>query len=244
MDLTASVHKMFRVATVTGALLVLACLQAGPANSASSQLFTEKWQQKLQCTGGGSSKTCKTVGGGNFTIEHTFPGTCLVPSDLDMGSGDFVDISLGDGTLGLGSDSTEGLEFDESVDNFKLQVLKDRTIATFRASVKVCKPSSTNCKDFNFEKVKVTINSDGDLTVSVSATTGFDFNGDFFEVSLDAMNFVGMPSGDITDTMNFAVDMGCFDSGDLPVDVTGRVKTVTKSGTNHGLSTVKIKGIL
>ena len=93
MDLSGSIDKMFRVAAATGGLLVLACLQAGPANSASSQLFTEKWQGQFVCKNVGSVKTCKTVSGGNFSLKTTFSGTALVPSDIQPGRGKSVEIT-------------------------------------------------------------------------------------------------------------------------------------------------------
>jgi len=249
MDLSGSVHKMFRVAAATGVLLVFACLQAGPADCANAQ-FTETWKQQNQCKDI-PTKTCRTFGGGSFNFSATFPATSCTPSDLDTGSGEFIEFGLTDGTTGSGSDSTGGFEsIDNSVDDFALKVFKDHSVATLVNSVRICNPPNSNCKFVNFEKVKVTIDSKGNITISGSATTGFNFNGDMFENSIDALNFVGKPTGDITDTviLSFSIStsgsVNCFESGDIPVAVTGTVKTSKETSTKPALSTIKLKGKL
>ena len=257
MDLRGSVQKIIRVAAATGGLLVLACLQAGPANSASSQLFTEKWQQKFQCKNPGGGQECKVVAGGNFSLKTTIPGTCLVPSDLERAAASSIDIFIGGGTTGANStDSTGGVEFFEGDigSDFAIKVFSNKTVATGKFSVQVCNPPNTNCKFVNFEKVQLTVNSSGDLTISFNANTGSNFNGDFFENSIDAENFVGQPSGAVSDMVTFDVDVdasggsGCeFDldsGGPVPVSVTGKVKTTNGSNSKPPLSTVNIKGTL
>jgi len=257
MDLTGSVQKFFRVAGVTGGLLVLACLQAGPANCGSNQLFTEKWQQKQQCKNPGGGQECRDFASGNFTIKTTFPGTCLVPSDLQPGSGNEIFIGLGeaDGSgSGSGSGSgtfTGGFFFDDPDvgDDFAIKVFSNKTVATGNLTRRVCNPPNTNCKFVNFGKVKLTVNSSGDFTVQVNANTGFNFNGDHFADSIDAANFVGQ-NGPVssTDEVFFDVEMEpCFDldaGGSIPVAVSGKAKTSKSTSTKPALSTVNIKGTL
>lgn len=250
MDLTGSIQKLFRVAAATSGLLVLACLQAGPANCGNNQLFTEKWQQQFQCKNPGGGQECRVVAGGNFNLKMTFPGTCLVPSDLERGAGNGIDIFIGDGTTGASSfDSTSGVEFfdDDIGDDFGIKVFSNKTVATQKRTVQVCNPPNSNCKFVNFEKVQLTVNSSGDLTVVFNATTGSNYNGDFFENSIDAQNFVGRPSGNVSDTVDFDVDLGCFDldaGGTIPVAVNGKVKTTNGTNNKPPLSTVNIKGTL
>jgi hypothetical protein len=248
MDLTVSVHKILRVAAATGGLLVLACLQAGPANSGSNQLFTEKWQQQFQCKNPGGGQECRVVAGGNFNVKTTFLGTSCVPSDLERGAGSTIDIFVGNGTTGASSfDSTSGVEyFDDDVgDDFGIKVFSNKTVATQKRTVQVCNPPNSNCKFVNFEKVQLTVNSSGDLTIAFNATTGENFNGDFFENSIDAENFVGQPSGPVSDMVTLDVSLNeCFDSGDLPVAVNGKVKTTKPSNSKPALSSVNIKGTL
>jgi len=247
MDLSGSIDKMLRVAAVTSGLLVLACLQAGPANSAGNQLFSEKWQDQFVCKNTGT-KTCKTVSGGSFSLKTTFSGTCLVPSDIEPGKSNSVEIQTS-GAFKGDTSTASGIDFTDSDvgDDFGIQVFSNKTVATLstgpQLTVRVCNPPNTNCKIVSFEKVKLTVNSTGDLTVSVSGTTGKNFNGDMFSESLDAASFVGEPSGDVTDAITFDVTLGCFDSGSVNVAVTGSVKTTAKTSSKPQLSRVNVKGV-
>ena len=66
-----------------------------------------------------------------------------------------------------------------------------------------------------------------------------------FSESLDAASFVGEPSGDVTDTIDFDVILGSFDSGPLNVAVTGKRKNYgRKTNSKPQLSRVNIKGTL
>lgn len=217
-----SVGRIFKVATVTGGLLMLACPQARAASA--DNLFTESWKQTEKCEKprGSSSFTCDYIPSGKFTIKTTISETTsgasgtLSPTLLTSGSTVF-DISLappggagsGSGPSGSGSggghsgtsSSETGFYYHGTIDSaggWTVKATKTKgTVTKATATLPFIEPKCNNAK-FKYQQIELTITNNGVLTVSISATTGGDNCGDWFADSLDAENFDGEPTGPVT----------------------------------------------
>jgi hypothetical protein len=262
-----SVGRIFKVAAVTGGLLMLACPQARAASANNS--FTESWQQTEKCEKpkGSSSFSCDEFTSGKFsgkvTILETTSGASgtLSPSLLTSGTAAF-DISLappggagsgsGPSGSGSGSSSETGAYYHgtiNSADGWTIKGNSKKATATRSLYGPKCKNSK-----FKYETIELTITDKPELTISVTGTTGFNSCGDQFADSLDAENFDGEPTGPVTGDwiqMFLQIDFpGSFnfnDADNLNVSVTGTVKTKPfkfKGSSINNLSNVNIKGTL
>lgn len=214
---TGSVGRIFRIIALMGGLLALAWSQAW---SASKKVFTETWQQKFVCAKipGSSFKTCDEVSGGKFSIKTTFSAG-IDPSVLSPSSSEQFDIFLGGYSFGPVEISTAN-HFTSG---------KKSSSATFQLTTQKCNNAGGNCNpNFQFEKIVLTVTKKkGDLTVAITAVTGSDFNGDSFESSIEAADFVG-GNHKVQDFISLQVDLGSFTFNDVDnanVMVKGSVKT-------------------
>ncbi len=263
-----SVGKIFKVAAVTGGLLMLACSQAWSASA--DNLFTESWKQTEKCEKpkGSSFFTCDYVPGGKFSVKTTISETTsgasgtLSPTLLTSGSTVF-DISLappggaGSGSGGIPSGSVTstsetGLYYNGTIsaaDGWTVKGNSKKATATLSFIGPKCKDAK-----FKYQQMELTITNRGVLTVSISATTGGDDCGDWFADPLDAENFDGEPTGPVTGDdiqMFLQIDfVGIFhfnDADNNNVSVTGTVKTKPfkfKGSSINNLSDVSITGTL
>jgi hypothetical protein len=214
---SGSVSRIFRIIALMGGLLALAWSQAWSANK---KVFTETWQQKFVCAKipGSSFKTCDEVSSGKFSIKTTFSAG-LDPSVLSPSSSEQFDIFLGGYSFGPVEISTAN-SFTSG---------KKGSSATFQLTTQKCSSSGGGCDpNFQFEKIVLTVTKKkGDLTVAITAVTGSDFNGDSFESSIEAADFVG-GNHKIQDSISLQVDLGSFtfnDADNANVIVKGSVKT-------------------
>jgi len=246
------VCKILSVAAIAGGVLALACPQVQSATN--KKLFSEHWQQKNQCSnlGGSSGRVCTVVSAGKFTITAKFTGTGLSPSLLSTPGTQF-DISLGGSSFGSGSGSSiTGFSFQDAnvSSDFQVGSSNSKTTATRFLVTQKCNAKGNICNaNFPYEKIVLTISSNGDLGVSISAKTGSDLHGDIFENSIDAENFDGDATGPVSDSLFVRVDLGSFNFNDAQsenVAVTGHVNTKSGhskgSSSSPGLSNVKIGG--
>ncbi len=262
-----SVGGIFKVAAVTGGLIMLACPQARSASA--DNLFTESWNQTEKCERpkGSSPITCDYVPSGKFTIKTTISGTTsgasgtLSPSLLTSGTTAF-DISLappggaGSGSSpsggGHGSSSETGFYYHGTINSAGGWTVK-ATGTQATATLPLIGPKCKNAK-FKYEQIELTITDKGELTLSVSATTGGDSCGDWFADSLDAENFDGEQTGPVTGDdiqMFLQIDfVGSFhfndaDNNNVSVNGTVRTKPFKFTGsTINNLSDVNIVGTL
>jgi hypothetical protein len=127
--------------------------------------------------------------------------------------------------------------------DFKIKGKKGQVTATHSIKTQKCNAQGKNCKNFTYEDIVLTFTKEGDLEISIKATTGSDANGDTFANSIDAENFDGDGSGTYPDTLFLQVDLGGFnfnnaDSG----NVTATVEVATSS-KNAGSSAVNLSDI-
>ncbi|MGD1020659.1 MAG: hypothetical protein ABSA12_15195 [Verrucomicrobiia bacterium] len=184
----------------------------------------------MACTGDSSDGyDCNQYSLGKFTIKAVITtndfGAAIDPSQF-TGDTDF-DISLGDYSY---SDTLS----DASVDTNK----KIEFLVPFQA----CDINGNNCKTIN-ETITLSWTTK-ELTISISAPTGSDANGDTFENAIDADNFDGNDTGSYPDTISFEMDLGSLSvySDVVPVLAEVATKDVTdKSGDDDTLSNVSIK---
>jgi len=244
-------------------LLMLACLQARSASA--ENLFTESWNQTEKCESFFS--TCDYVPSGKFTIKTTISATTsgasgtLSPSLLTSGTTAF-DISLappggagfGSGPSGgdAGSSSETGFYYHGTIDSAGGWTVKGNSNKA-TATLPFIEPKCKDAKS-KYAQMELTITDKGELTVSISATTGGDTCGNWFADSLDAENFDGEQTGPVTGDdiqMFLQVDfVGIFhfnDADNNNVSVTGTVKTKPfkfKGTSEYNLSDVNIVGTL
>ncbi len=230
--------------------------------------------------GSGGSTFCVETSGGKFSINVKLP-TSLSLSELTestpffiylgdsptslsstVGSGSTIACPSGTSVSGSGSGgggngsgsggigTTAGFCYSSTLKAFKLS----KAGATRTLTVKEC-PNKGKCKKFAFEKIKLKLNRNGVLDISVSATTGTNvFFNDHFADSIDAENFVGH-NEPVTDSIALQVELGTFvlnvTKAADNVSVAGKAtsKEVLKGrGTSKSTvgqdSTVKITGTL
>ena len=203
--------------------------------------FSETWADKVACTGSNSrgDLDCEPYSGGKFTVKAVITpndfGAAIDPSQFN---GDTTfDITVGD------------YSFSDTLSDAPGYVA-GATKAKFLLSGDLCSAKdntdSLPCPTKVYETITLTMSTKG-VTVSISAKTGSDANGNTFESAIDADSFDGNATGPVTDTLSFEMDLGSLSvsSSILPVVGTVATKTVTdKSGGSDTLSNVKIKGTL
>jgi len=243
MASVASVGRIFKLAVLTAAMLALACPQAWSAGS--GMLFNETWKDKDKCARlrGTSGTICDEVSGGKFTIQTTisdsssFASGTLTPALLTTGSNTF--------SLTLG-----GYSFSDLMSDFTIKSGANEASATQPNFAESCNLQG-KCKQIKVQDVTLKINNKGELEITITAVTGYDAQGDFFENSIDAENFDGDNSGPLVDNLFLQVDLGSFSFNDGQTDnvaVTGTVQT--KPGKHAGsssfgtVSNIKTKGTL
>ena len=263
-----SVPRLLRLVALVASLLVVVCPRAWSGNNGN--LFTETWKDHEDCervkASGTVFRTCDEVSGGNFDIAATLSesttgatGT-LSPSLLTTPSTPF-EITLvsttGGGssaarpklksksssTSGSGGSVTSGFSFNGTMADFKIKEKKGKVTATHSISTQKCNAQGRNCKNFTYEDIVLTLTKEGDLEISIKATTGSDANGDTFANSIDAENFDGDGSGTYPDTLFLQVDLGGFNFNDADNgNVTATVEVATSS-KNAGSSAVNLSDI-
>ena len=232
----------FHLLLLLAALLALSCPTASAAPKPRSVLtFSETWTDKVACTGSNSQGdlACDTVSVGKLTLKAAFSTNDLAaavdPTQFDQNT--TFDISLGNysfsDTLGDAPGYVAGA-----------------SKATFLLTNDLCTAADNNnglpCPSKVYETIALTITPKG-LTVSITAKTGTDANGNTFETAIDADTFDGDATGPVTDTLSFQMDLGDLTVFSDVVPVTGTIatKTVTDKAANQDtLSNVKIKGTL
>jgi len=261
-----SVARFLRLVALATAVLVVVCPRASSAKT--DKLFTETWRDHEDCekvkASGSVFHTCDEVSGGKFDISVTLSestagatGT-LSPALLTTPSTPF-DITLAStssggstaarakskgSTSGSGGSVTSGFSFSGTLADFTIKEKKSKVTATHSMTAQKCNAQGKDCKNFTFEDITLTITKEGDLEVSVKATTGTDANGDTFANSIDAENFDGDGSGTYADTLFLQVDLGGFnfndsDNGNVVASV--NVKTSTKNQGSSAINLSKIK---
>ena len=112
--------------------------------------------------------------------------------------------------------------------DFKVKEKKGKVTATHSIKTQKCNAQGKNCKNFTYEDIVLTLTKEGDLEISIKATTGSDANGDTFANSIDAENFDGDGSGTYPDTLFLQVDLGGFNFNDADSgNVTATVEVAT-----------------
>ena len=247
MHLIGSFGRSFKVAAVTVGLLTLSCPQAWSA-AKPTKLFTETWVDTNQCvkkkTSGTVFNVCNEVSGGKFTLKTTISSSSSEASGTISQS---LINSINTFSIFLGN-----YTFSDTLADAKVVTGKSQSTATFKLVTQKCNNLGAACNPkFQYEEIVLTITKKGLFTISITATTGADFNGDTFENSIDAASFDGDPTGPVTDDLFLEIDLGSFsfnsaDSNNVPV--TGKVKTknLTVRGTSTGvnLSNISITGTL
>jgi hypothetical protein len=213
----------------------------GGGKAPTALTFSETWADKVACTGSNSQGDldCEPYSGGKFTVKAV-----ITPNDF----GAAIDPSQFNG------DTT----FDITVGNYSFSdTLSDApgyvagaSKAKFLLSGDLCSAKdntdSLPCPTKVYETITLTMSTKG-VTVSISAKTGSDANGNTFESAIDADSFDGNATGPVTDTLSFEMDLGSLSVSSDILPVTGAVvtKSVTdKSGNQDTLSNVNIKGTL
>jgi hypothetical protein len=127
--------------------------------------------------------------------------------------------------------------------DFKIKEKKGKVTASHSIKTQKCNAQGKDCKNFAYEDIVLTITKQGDLEISIKATTGSDANGDTFANSIDAENFDGDGSGTYSDTLFLQVDLGGFNFNDADNgNVTATVEVATTSN-NKGSSSVNLSDI-
>ncbi len=232
----------FKLLLILPALLALSSPNASAAAKPLPVLtFSETWNDKVACTGSNSQGDldCETYSLGKFTVK-------AVLSTNDLGAA--VDPNQFDGTTTF--DITLGDYFFSDTLGDAPGYVAGASKATFLLTNTLCTASDNNnslpCPSKVYETIALTITSNG-ITVSISAKTGTDANGNTFETPIDADSFDGDATGPVTDTLSFELDLGDLTvfSDILPVTGTVATKSVTdKTDDQDTLSTIKIKGTL
>ncbi len=263
-----SVPRFLTLVALVGAVFVVVCPRARSANAGS--LFTETWKDHEDCekvkASGTVFHTCDEVSGGSFDISATLsestPGATgtLSPSLLTTPSTPFAITlestsngsssaarpklkSKSSSTSGSGGSVTAGFSFIGSMADFKIKEKNGKVTATHSIKTQKCNAQGKSCKNFTYEDIVLTLTKEGDLEISIKATTGSDANGDTFANSIDAENFDGDGSGTYPDTLFLQVDLGGFNFNDADNgNVTATVEVATTS-KNAGSSAVNLSDI-
>jgi len=230
-----SISKTFRATVMVGGLLALACPTGWAAKVPTVLTFTETWVDKVACTGNSSDGfNCNEYTAGKLTIKATITsndfGSAIDPSQFDQNT--TVDITLGDysfsGTLGEDPSYVAGGKK-----------------AKFLVPFQTCDINGNKCKTIN-ETIQLTITTKS-VTISISAPTGSDANGDTFENSVDASNFDGDDSAIYSDQIDFEADLDTLSVSSSITPVVAKVTTkdfTDKSGGDDTLSNVKDAGVV
>jgi hypothetical protein len=220
---------------IVAGLLVLSCPQGWTAGKASTTLtFSENWADKVVCLGS-NHLFCGTYSGGKFTVKAVISsndfGAVIDPSQF-TGNTTF-DITLGD------------YSFSDSLGDAPGYVAGVSTKAKFLVAGDLCNEHNNNCPTKVYETIMLTMTA-REITVSISAKTGTDANGNTFESAIDADNFDGNDTGPVTDALSFEMDLGSLSvfSNILPVAGAVATKTIDQGEDQLVLSNVKIKGTL
>jgi hypothetical protein len=240
-----TVNRTFKVMIMVGGLVALACPRGWAAKAPTVLTFSETYADKVACTGSNSQGDldCEPYSEGKFTIKATITsndfGVAIDPSQFN---GDTtVDISLGEYSLSgtLGEDPT---------------YVAGSTKAKFELAGEVCSANDNNnglpCPSKVYETITLSMTTK-EVTISISAETGADANGNQFESFIDADTFDGEFDGDgpmsVTDAISFEMDLDVLSVSSSITPVTGTVTTkdvTAKDGSVNTLSNVKIGGAL
>jgi hypothetical protein len=203
--------------------------------------FTESWNDKRACMGSNiqGNLSCTPYSGGKFKVKAAIPVAdstgAFDPSQFN-GTTPF-DIKLGhyafSGTLGDAAGYAPG-----------------STKAIFTLTGSRCSSKNINdslsCPTKAYEKIKLRM-TPKQVAVSISAITGSDADGNMHENPIDADNYDDSPTGTVTNTIPFQMNLDNLSviSNTLPVTGTVVTKSVTdKSGHQDTLSKVRLKGKL
>jgi hypothetical protein len=218
-----------------GAFLALACPTGWAAKVPTVLTFVESWADKVACTGNSSDGfSCNQYTVGKLTIAATITsndfGAAIDPSQFDQNT--TVDITLGDysfsGTLGGDPNYVAGGKK-----------------AKFLVPFQTCDINGNKCRTIN-ETIQLTITKKA-VTISISAPTGSDADGNTFENSVDASNFDGNDSGIYSDQIDFEADLDTLSVSCSITPVVAKVTTkdfTDKSGGDDTLSSVKDAGVV
>jgi hypothetical protein len=237
-----TVSRVFKAMMLAGGLLALTCPGGWAAGKAPTVLtFSETYADKVACTGDSSDGyDCEPYAVGKFTVKAVITtndfGAAVDPSQF---TGDTAfDITLGEysysGSLGGDPKYVAGVS----------------KKATFQLSGDLCSASDINngndCPQKVYETITLSWTTKA-VTVSISAETGADANGNDFESFIDADTFDGNGTGPVTGTISFEMDLGSLSVSSSIVPVAGTVATkdvTDKSGDDDTLSNVKLRGTL
>ena len=265
-----SVPRFLRLVALAAMLLMVVFPRVSRAQT--DQLFTEIWQDHEDCekvkASGTVFHTCDEVSGGNFDISTTLsestPGasgtlsstlltTPSTPFDITLASTSSggssssaarpKSKSKAGSTSGSGGSVGTGFSFSGTLADFKIKKKKGKVTATHSITTQKCNAQGKHCKNFTYEDIVLTFTKEGDLGISIKATTGSDANGDIFANSIDAEHFDGDGTGTYPDTLFLQVDLGGFsfndgDSGNVSANV-----KVTTSTKNQGSSAINLSDI-
>jgi hypothetical protein len=163
--------KAFRLAVITGALLVFA--SASARSAPIPKWFTETWRDHETCKKlkGSSGTFCAEVSAGKFaihaTISATTPGASGTLDPTLLTSTTPFDINLG------------GYSFqDPMMSDFQFVTARSKTTAKLARITQRCNAQGLNCNNFKYEQIVLSITNQGVLTITIDATTGSDANGD------------------------------------------------------------------
>ena len=264
-----SVPRFLRLVALVGVVLVVVCPRAWSANT--GKLFTETWKDHEDCekvkASGTVFHTCDEVSGGNFDIERDALRVDhrgdwdSQPQPADDSAAPLSTSrwpahraaaarqpgqslkSKSSSTSGSGGSVTTGFSFIGTLADFKIKEKKGKVTATHSITTQKCNAQGKHCKNFTYEDIVLTFTKEGDLEISIKATTGSDANGDIFANSIDAENFDGDGTGTYPDTLFLQVDLGGFNFNDGDNgNVTANVK-VTTSSKNPGSSAINLSDI-
>jgi len=236
-------RRVFSVMMMVGGLLALSCPRGWAAAKAPEVLtFSETYADKVQCTGSngqGDLDCSDTYSEGKFTIKAVITtndfGAAIDPSQFN---GDTTfDITLGEFTY---SDTL----------NDATGYVAGATKAKFQLSGEVCSANDNNngldCPTKVYETIALSWTTKA-VTISISAETGTDANGNTFASFIDADSFDDADSGPVTDTISFEMDLGSLTVSSDILPVAGTVVTKTPTEPDEStptLSSVKLTGTL
>lgn len=234
-----TIRSAFKVLMMVSGLLALSCPRGWAAAKVPTALtYTDTWVDKVGCTGSTSEGDidCEVYSGGKFTIKTVITtndfGAAIDPSQFE--ENDALDISLGEYSF-----STNGWYVSGS------------SKAKFSLTTQVCSAADNNngttCPTKVYETIELSWTKT-ELSISISAETGSDANGNTFESAIDADTFDTDSSGPVTETtIYFEIDLGSLSVYSDIVPVAGEVVTedvTDKAGNQDTLSNVKIGGTL
>jgi hypothetical protein len=239
-----TVDRAFKVMMMIGGLLAVVCPTGWAAKVPAVLTFSDTWVDKVGCTGSNSQGDldCEVYSGGKFTIKAVITtndfGAAIDPSQI-TGDTSF-DLSLGE--YSFGPDTFNGTT--------NCVYVSGSSKAKFFLTTQVCSAADNNngttCPTKVYETIELSWTAK-ELTLSISAETGSDINGNTFETAIDADTFDGDTTGPVTDTISFEMDFGSLSVSSSITPVSGKVTTkdvTDKSGDDDTLSNVSIGGTL